>query len=67
MRIFGYSELLKDDKFKNFPDDRLTVPGNELTTIDEKNVSGEFRAFVHAPFKDDDGGRSETIRVSACR
>ena len=51
----------KDDKFKNFPDDRLTVPGNELTTIDEKNVSGEFRAFVHAPFKDDDAGeRNDT-------
>ena len=61
VRIFGYSELLDDDKFKNFPDDRLTVPGNELTTIDEKNVSGEFRAFVHAPFKDDDAGeRNDT-------
>ena len=61
VRIFGYSELLDDDKFKNFPDDRLIVPGNELTTIDEKNVSGEFRAFVHAPFKDDDAGeRNDT-------
>ena len=59
VRIFGYSELLDDDKFKNFPDDRLTVPGSELTTIDEKDVSGEFRAFLHAPFKDDDAGRTE--------
>ena len=61
VRIFGYSELLEEDKFKNFPDDRLTVPGNELTTIDEKNVSSKFRAFVHAPFKDDDAGdRNDT-------
>ena len=61
VRIFGYSELLDEDKFKNFPDDRLTVPGNELATIDEKNVSSKFRAFVHAPFKDDDAGdRNDT-------
>ena len=61
VRIFGYSELLDDEEFENFPDDRLTVPGNELTTIDEIDVSSEFRAFVHAPFKDDDTGeRNDT-------
>ena len=61
IRIFGYSELLEDDDFKDFPEDRLTVPGNELTVIDEKDVSDEFRAFVHAPFKDDDAGeRNDT-------
>ena len=61
VRIFGYSELLDDDKFKNFPDDRLTVPGSKLTIIDEKDVSSEFRAFVHAPFTDDDAGdRNDT-------
>lgn len=61
VRIFGYSELLEEENFKNFPNDRLTVPGNELTVIDEKDVSDEFRAFVHAPFKDDDAGeRNDT-------
>ena len=61
VRIFGYSELLDKDKFMNFPDDRLTVPGNELTTVDEKNVSSKFRTFVHAPFKDDiSGDRNDT-------
>ena len=61
VRIFGYSELLKDETFKDFPDDRLTVPGNELNFIDEIDVSDKFRAFVHAPFKDDDAGdRNDT-------
>ena len=61
VRIFGYSELLEDESFKDFPDDRLTVPGNELNLIDEIDVSDEFRAFVHAPFKDDDAGdRNDT-------
>lgn len=61
VRIFGYSETLKDGDFKGFPEDRLTVPGNELTTIDEKDLKNVFRIFVHAPFKDDDAGeRNET-------
>ena len=61
IRVFGYSELLEEEDFNEFPDDRLTVPGNELTVIDERDVSGEFRAFVHAPFKDDDAGeRNDT-------
>ena len=61
VRVFGYSELLEEDDFADFPQDRLTVPGNEVTVIDEKDVSDEFRAFVHAPFKDDDAGeRNDT-------
>ena len=61
VRIFGYSELLEEDDFAGFPEDRLTVPGNELTFIDDKDVSDEFRAFVHSPFKDDDAGdRNDT-------
>ncbi len=61
VRVFGYSELLEEDDFEDFPEDRLTVPGNEITLIDEEDVSGEFRAFIHAPFKDDDAGdRNDT-------
>ena len=61
VRVFGYSELLEEEDFRNFPDDRLTVPGNEVTIIDGKNVSDQFRAFVHAPFKDDSAGeRNDT-------
>ncbi len=61
VRIIGYSELLEEDEFKNFPKDRLTVPGNEIAKIDEQNVADEFRAFVHAPFKDDEAGeRNDT-------
>ena len=60
VRVFGYSELLEDE-FEHFPEDRLTIPGNGLTVIDEKDVSEKFRAFVHAPFKDDDAGeRNDT-------
>ena len=61
VRVFGYSEILEEDDFKDFPQDRLTVPGNELSMIDDKDMKDEFRVFVHAPFKDDDAGdRNDT-------
>ncbi|MCY3941822.1 MAG: hypothetical protein OXG29_12180 [Gammaproteobacteria bacterium] len=61
VRVFGYSEILEEDDFESFPEDRLTVPGNEVTVVDEKDVAHEFRAFVHAPFKGDDAGdRNDT-------
>ena len=61
VRVFGNAELLKEDDYKDFPKDRLTVPGNEVTTIDEKDVSDKFRAFIHAPFKEDEAGeRNDT-------
>ena len=61
VRIFGYSDLLEEDDYKDFPEEQLTIPGNEVTTIDKKDVSDKFRAFVHAPFKDDDAGeRNDT-------
>ena len=61
VRVFGYSKLLKKDKFKGFPTDRITIPGKEVTVINEIDLSKDFRAFIHAPFKDDDGGdRNDT-------
>ena len=61
VRIIGYSDLLEEDDFKDFPDDRITVPGNELCEVDGNDLSDIFKAFIHAPFKDDDAGdRNDT-------
>ena len=61
VRIFGYSDILDEDDFKDFPNDRITVPGNELAEIDGNDLSDIFRVFIHAPFKDDDAGdRNDT-------
>jgi beta-lactamase superfamily II metal-dependent hydrolase len=57
VRIIGYSDLLKDDEYKGFPEDRLTRPGNSITEFDGEDHSDIFDAFVHAPFKDDDVAR----------
>ena len=53
VRIIGYDDLLKDEEYEGFPRERLTIPGNEILELDGEDQSDYFRAFVHAPFKDD--------------
>lgn len=57
VRIIGYSDLLENDEYKGFPEERLTRPGNPITEIDGDDRADIFEAFVHAPFKDDDVAR----------
>lgn len=53
IRIIGFDSLLDQTEFKGFPTEFLSIPGHEVTTIDGEDLSGQFRAFIHAPFKDD--------------
>lgn len=61
LHLIGYDELLQEDEYKGFPRKHLTVPGNTITELDGEECAEVFRAFVHAPFKDDsDGERNDT-------
>lgn len=61
VRLIGYDKLLKEDGFADFPEDRLTVPGNSITDIDGIDYEGEFNAFIHAPFSEEtEGDRNDT-------
>ncbi len=61
VRIIGYDDLLKEDDYKDFPKARLTTPGNAVMELNGEDFDGTFRAFIHAPFKDDStGDRNET-------
>jgi len=62
VRVIGYSDLLEEDDFKGFPEDRLQSPGDEICDVDGSDMSDSICAFVHAPFKDDDvaSERNET-------
>jgi beta-lactamase superfamily II metal-dependent hydrolase len=51
IRIFGYNSILENDKFKGFPEDLLTLPGEIITLVDGEDVSDDFSAFIHSPFK----------------
>ena len=61
VRIIGYSDILDEDDYDGFPEEMLTIPGNEVTKIDGEELSSAFRAFVHAPFKEDaEADRNDT-------
>ena len=53
VRIIGYDDVLEEEEYEGFPEELLTVPGSEITELDGEDLSDIFRAFVHAPFKDD--------------
>jgi len=61
IRIIGYDELLQEDGYKDLPRSCFSIPGHEVSTIGGVDLSTIFRAFIHAPFKDDaDGERNDT-------
>jgi len=53
VRVIGHDDILEEEKYKNFPRNRTSIPGNLITVIDDEDVSDWFQAFVHAPFKVD--------------
>lgn len=61
VRVFGYDDLLKEDKYSGLPREFLTIPGNKVTWLDGVEAKSRFNAFIHAPFKDDSAEkRNET-------
>ena len=64
IRIIGFDDILKEDDYKGFPKDRLSVPGTTVNMLDNIDVSDSFEAFVHAPFKDDSAGPRNNTSLS---
>lgn len=62
VRLIGYDALLEEGHYKGFPAEFFTVPGTVVQMLDGQNLAGEFRAFIHAPFKQDEivGNRNDT-------
>ncbi len=52
VRLIGYSDRLKKEPYKGFPEDKLTTPGSVVLSLDDEDLSDVFRAFIHAPFKE---------------
>lgn len=60
VRIIGYDETFQE-AYLGFPPHLLTIPGSEVIELDGRQYPGIFRAFIHAPFKDDAAGeRNDT-------
>lgn len=55
LRIIGHDDILKEDKYKDLPDSCKSRPGDKVWVADGIDLSEDFKAFIHAPFKDDQG------------
>ncbi|NQT21904.1 MAG: hypothetical protein HQ579_00530 [Candidatus Omnitrophica bacterium] len=53
LRVIGHDDILKDEKYKDIPDDCKSRPGEKVSVVDGDNLSSDFIAFIHAPFKED--------------
>lgn len=64
VRIIGHDDILKEEKYRNFPSERVSAPGTTITILDDSDVSDSFEAFVHAPFKVDAAGTRNNTSLS---
>ena len=53
VRVIGHDDLLSEPPYSDLPKETFVIPGEFLTAIDGTDYKDIFRAFVHAPFKDD--------------
>lgn len=62
VRLIGFDDLLLKEDFRGFPRQFHTIPGNAITMVDGADRTGDFRAFIHAPFLEDNiaDDRNET-------
>src|SRR3546814_13209847 len=62
VRLIGYDTLLEEEHYQGFPLEFFSVPGHLVTSLNGENLEGTFRAFIHAPFKQDEmvGDRNNT-------
>lgn len=51
IRVIGYSDVI-GEKYPKLPKDLISVPGSAITSVNGEDVSAQFRAFIHAPFKE---------------
>ena len=64
VRLVGWDDLLDEEHYRGFPTEFFSVPGDVVESLDGDDLTGEFRAFIHGPFKqgseEDVGDRNDT-------
>ena len=53
LRVIGHDDILKEDDYIGLPEECKSRPGDIVKRVDGVDLSNDFCAFIHAPFKDD--------------
>lgn len=64
LRIIGHDDVLKDDKYKDFPEEFKSRPGHRVSMIDGADLGHDFQAFIHAPFSDDQAANKNNTSLA---
>jgi hypothetical protein len=64
LRVIGHDDILEEDDYVDLPDTAKSRPGEVVTLIDGVDLKGEFAAFLHAPFKDDQAANKNNTSLS---
>jgi hypothetical protein len=64
LRVIGHDDVLLDDKYKGLPQSCKSRPSDKVEIVDGINLQGHFRAFIHAPFKDDQAKNKNNTSLS---
>lgn len=64
MRVIGHDDILTEEDYKGLPDSCKSRPGEQVRCVDGVDLSKEFTAFIHAPFKDDQAAAKNNTSLS---
>jgi hypothetical protein len=53
MRVIGHDDILNEDDYKGLPSECKSRPSDVVSKVDGNEISANFNAFIHAPFKED--------------
>jgi len=63
-RVIGHDNILTEDDYIGLPDNCKSRPGEKITLINGIDLSQDFQAFIHAPFKDDQAKNKNNTSLS---
>lgn len=64
LRVIGHDDVLGEDDYKGLPDSCKSRPGERVCVVDGIDLSADFQAFIHAPFKDDQAKNKNNTSLS---
>lgn len=64
LRVIGHDDILTEEGYKELPDSCKSRPGEQIRIVDGTDLSKEFTAFIHAPFKDDQAADKNNTSLS---
>jgi hypothetical protein len=53
LRVIGHDDILLEEDYQELPEHCKSRPADSVVTVDGIDLTGHFKAFIHAPFKDD--------------